>query len=49
MLYLNWELHVVIKYGDFQEEFGFKGIVHPKMKFTHPQAILAVYDFLLSD
>ncbi len=31
----------------------FKGIVHPKMKitvwFTHPQAILGVYDFLLSD
>ncbi len=31
----------------------FKGLVHPKMKisllFTHPQAILGVYDFLLSD
>ncbi len=31
---------------------GFKGIVHQKMKitpwFTHPQAILGVYDFLLS-
>ncbi len=30
-----------------------KGLVHPKMKmillFTHPQAILGVYDFLLSD
>ncbi len=30
-----------------------KGIVHPKMKitplFTHPQAILGVYDVLLSD
>ncbi len=30
-----------------------KGIVHPKMKispwFTHPQAILGVYDFHLSD
>jgi len=28
-----------------------KGLVHPKMKiiqfFTHPQAILGVYDFLL--
>ncbi len=32
---------------------GLKGLVHPKMKiillFTHPQAILGVYDFLLSD
>ncbi len=31
----------------------FKGLVHPKMKispwFTHPQGILGVYDFLLSD
>ncbi len=31
----------------------FKGLVHPKMKispcFTHPQRILGVYDFLLSD
>ncbi len=30
-----------------------KGLVHPKMKiaswFTHPQAILGVYDFVLSD
>ncbi len=30
-----------------------KGLVHPKMKispcFTHPQGILGVYDFLLSD
>jgi len=30
-----------------------KGIVHPKMKitpwFTHPEAILHVYDILLSD
>ncbi len=30
-----------------------KGLVHPKMKislyFTHPQSILGVYDFLLSD
>ncbi len=30
-----------------------KGIVHPEMKitpwFTHPQAILGVYDFRLSD
>ncbi len=30
-----------------------KGIVHPKMKITswctYPQAILGVYDFLLSD
>ncbi len=32
---------------------SFKMIVHPKVKitpwFTHPQAILGVYDFLLSD
>ncbi len=34
----------------------FKGLVHSKMKFllftllfTHPQAILGIYDFLLSD
>ncbi len=31
----------------------FKGLVHPKIKispcFTHPQSILGVYDFLLSD
>ncbi len=31
----------------------FKGLVHPKMKispcFTHPQGILDVNDFLLSD
>ncbi len=30
-----------------------KGLIHPKMKitpcFTHPQGILGVYDFLLSD
>ncbi len=30
-----------------------KGLVHPKMKiclfFTHPQSIIGVYDFLLSD
>ncbi len=34
-------------------ENSIKGIVHPKMKitpwFTHPQAILGEYDFLLSD
>ncbi len=33
--------------------FVLKGIVHPKMKitqwFTHPQAILGVYDILFSD
>jgi len=32
---------------------SFKGLVHFQMKispsFTHPQAILGVYDFLLSD
>ena len=32
---------------------SFKGLVHFEMKispsFTHPQAILGVYDFLLSD
>ncbi len=30
----------------------FEGLVHPKLKgpcFTHPQGILGVYDFLLSD
>ncbi len=25
------------------------GIVHPKMKITHYQAMLGLYDFLLSD
>jgi len=35
------------------KDFGFKGLVHFKMKitqsFTHLQAILGEYDFLLSD
>ncbi len=35
------------------KEMVVKGIVHPKMKitssFTHPQAIVGVYNFLISD
>ncbi len=39
------EINYILKY--------IKGLVQPEMKispcFTHPQAILGVYDFLLSD
>jgi len=38
---------------DCTAQWKVKGLVHFKMKitpwFTHPQAILGVYDFLLSD
>ncbi len=46
MIILIWPFSKIIL-------FDIKGIVHPKIKlppwFTHPQAILGVYDFLLSD
>ncbi len=36
-----------------EQNYPFKGLVHPKMKislrYTHPQSILGLYDFLLLD
>ncbi len=35
--------------SDFPSQIPSKGLVHPKMLFTPPQAILGLYDFLHSD
>jgi len=50
--YLIWNINICTYF--FTVTYAqFKGIVHPKMKilpwFTDPQAILGVYNILLSD